>query len=72
MGASLTLRYSKSYDDQNIQGGTATPQSTSALRLNHQPSYHSSDSGQVGSGYAGYGWSWGPGTPIRDAPGRRF
>jgi hypothetical protein len=31
-------------------------------------------SGSAGSGgnYAGYGWSWGPGTAYRDAPGRRF
>jgi hypothetical protein len=25
-----------------------------------------------GSGYAGYGWTWGPGTVYSSAPGRRF
>jgi hypothetical protein len=25
-----------------------------------------------GNGYAGYGWSWGPGTAFHDSPGRRF
>jgi hypothetical protein len=25
-----------------------------------------------GGGYAGYGWSWGPGTAFRDSPGGRF
>jgi hypothetical protein len=25
-----------------------------------------------GSNYAGYGWTWGPGTANRDSPGRRF
>jgi hypothetical protein len=32
------------------------------------PSYSTGGS----SGYAGYGWSWGPGTAFRDSPGRRF
>ena len=34
----------------------------------YEPGYSS----ESGSGYAGYGWSWGPGTAFRDSPGRRF
>jgi hypothetical protein len=33
---------------------------------------YSGYSGGSGSNYAGYGWTWGPGTANRDSPGSRF
>jgi opacity protein-like surface antigen len=51
------------YDSQDA----VTPQATYASPGVYQPAYSSG-----GSNYAGYGWSWGPGTASRDAPMRRF
>ena len=67
--ASQTSLDSKSHDTRDLQGGTAAPQSTWGPRRNRQSSYYPAHSGQGGSGYAGYGWTWGPGTAFRDAPG---
>ena len=65
--------------------GQANPTSTSKVSTETasaartaEPVYSSgsnwSSSSSTGSGgnYAGYGWSWGPGTAFRDSPGRRF
>jgi hypothetical protein len=61
--------------DENREAGTAETQSSSegiptgdSSGYSCPPTY----SGGSSSSYAGYGWSWGPGTAFRDSPGRRF
>ena len=55
--------------DSENQNGTESAYSGSS---NYQQSTCSGYSGGSGGNYAGYGWSWGPGTAFRDSPGRRF
>jgi hypothetical protein len=46
--------------------------SDSSVGATCQPGYSGGYSGGSGSSYAGYGWTWGPGTAYRDGPGGRF
>jgi hypothetical protein len=58
-----------------VSTSNASSETASAAKA-AEPVYSSGGnySNSVGSGgnYAGYGWSWGPGTAFRDSPGRRF
>jgi hypothetical protein len=53
---------------------TAEPAYSSGPACPTDSSYSVESVYSVGScgSYAGYGWSWGPGTPFRDGPSRRF
>jgi hypothetical protein len=50
------------------QNGSAAVQSSDSIGSYCPPASSAGSS----SSYAGYGWSWGPGTAYRDSPGRRF
>jgi hypothetical protein len=52
---------------------TADAAKTAESVYSNGGSYRSGSSYSTGSGdYAGYGWTWGPGTAFRNSPGRRF
>ncbi len=51
-----------------VQSASISPQPESTSSNDCPPTYSSGSTGN----YAGYGWSWGPGTAYRDGPGRRF
>jgi hypothetical protein len=44
----------------------------SSVGANCQPGYSAGYSTGSGGNYAGYGWTWGPGTAFRSGPGGRF
>ncbi len=53
-------------DETQNESGTSQPAYSGGVYC--PPTYSAGSGGD----YAGYGWSWGPGTAYRDGPGRRF
>lgn len=60
--------YSTAYGSYEAQNESGTSQPVDWGGGNYRPTWSTGSGGN----YAGYGWSWGPGTAYRDAPGRRF
>lgn len=68
---SQPMPYSTGYGSYEAQYPGTTPQPTYSGNA-YQPGYSSGYSSGSGESYAGYGWTWGPGTAFSNAPGRRF
>ncbi len=72
-GASQAMTRTSYYGNFESQSepAVAAPVTTSSGYC--PPSYSAPYSAEWnGSGYGGYGWSWGPGTAFRNSPGGRF
>ncbi len=63
--------YSASYGSYD-QASPAVSPAPSPVYYGGNYSYSSGRAVSVGSNYAGYGWSWGPGTAFSNGPGGRF
>jgi hypothetical protein len=66
--ASQAKPKSSSYVNYETATESGSAQPVSSGTFNSQPTYSVGPS----SDFAGYGWSWGPGTAYRNGPGRRF
>jgi hypothetical protein len=62
---------STSYASYETEGRSGAAQPASPSQSYCPPTYSGYSSG-AGSNYAGYGWTWGPGTANRDTGGRPF
>ncbi len=60
-----------SYETRN-ESGVSQPAGAAQSYCPPTSSGYSGYSGGGGSSYAGYGWTWGPGTANRNGPGGRF
>ncbi len=72
--ASQAKPASASYASYETANESRASQPVDAGQNTCPPTYsgYSGYSGGSGSNYAGYGWTWGPGTANRDSPGGRF
>jgi hypothetical protein len=72
--ASQANSTSASYAGYETERESAAVQPAESNQGNCPPTSSGYSVYSIGSGgnYAGYGWSWGPGTANRDSPGRRF
>ena len=64
--------YEQSYQCGGTCDRTYTSDYGSGYGTGYGGGYYSGRGGSGGSDYAGYGWTWGPGTAYSDGPPRRF